>query len=48
MNKYRISGFIDEVGAVQVDIESKNKKEAKQLANDKYNFSSIIGVTKIK
>jgi hypothetical protein len=47
MKKYRISGYMGEVGAVQVDIEAKNKKEAIKIANDKYNFSTIIGITKI-
>lgn len=47
MKKYRVSGFIDEVGAAQVDIEATSGAEAMKEAEDEYDFYEITNITEI-
>ena len=47
MKKYRVSGFIDEVGACQVDVEANSKSEAKQIAMDDYDFYEVVNVSEL-
>lgn len=47
MNNYRVSGFIEEIGATQVDIEARNKSEARVIAEEKYYFYKITNVTEL-
>jgi hypothetical protein len=48
MKKYRVSGYIDEVGAVQLDITAENEAEAEMLVDAKYDFDEVISITEIE
>ena len=45
MNKYRVSGFVDEVGAVQADICAKNVKNCRKIAEEEHGFYEIVNVS---
>lgn len=47
IKKYRVSGFMDEIGAVQSDIEAISKKQAELKAYDEQDFTEIVSITKI-
>lgn len=46
-NKYRISGFIEEAGVVQLDIEADSKAQAKYIAQNEYDFDEIINISEL-
>ena len=48
MKKYRVSGFMDEVGAVQVDIEATSGAEAMKIAEEEYDLYEVVNVSEAK
>lgn len=48
MKKYRISGFIDEIGACQTDLEANSKEEAKQIAITDYEYYIVVNVSELE
>jgi len=48
MKEYRVSGFIYEEGACQVDVEATGKAEAKQIAIDDYDFYKVVNVFELR
>lgn len=47
MKKYRVSGIIDDVGYVQVDVETISKSQAEIIAIDDYDFDEVLKVSEI-
>ena len=47
MKKFRVSGFIDEVGPSQVDVVASNEVRAKKMAINIYGFYQVVNVTEI-
>ncbi len=47
MKDYRVSGFTEEAGAAQVDIEATTKEEAEIIARKDYDFTKVIDVTEL-
>ena len=48
MKKYRVSGFIDEVGFAQLDINAISELIARDIAEESYSFYNILDVEEIK
>ena len=48
MKTYRVSGFVEEVGAVQADLESNSIEEVKEKAIEEVEFYKIIGIEELE
>ena len=45
MKNYTVSGYTDEVGPTQVDINAKDKREAERIAKDEFDFYLVVNIS---